>query len=44
MQTIEAMIEAEASVLVMQAEKTLFVDQTSVLKLANEHNICIVVK
>ena len=43
-QTIEAMIEAEARVLVMQAEKTLFVDQTSVLKLANEHNICIVVK
>ena len=43
-QTIEAMIEAEVSVLVMQAEKTLFVDQTSVLKLANEHNICIVVK
>ena len=43
-QTIEAMIEAEASVLVMQAEKTLSVDQTSVLKLANEHNICIVVK
>ena len=43
-QTIAAMIEAEASVLVMQAEKTLFVDQTSVLKLANEHNICIVVK
>lgn len=43
-QTIQSMIEGGASALVMQAEKTFLVDRESVLELANEHAICIVVK
>lgn len=44
MDTIKSMIAGGASVIVMQAERTLLVDREQVLKLADENNICVVVK
>jgi len=40
--TITAMIEADATALVIEAGKTLIVDREKVLSLANDHNITIV--
>lgn len=42
--TINSMIAAKATVLVMEAGRTLFVDAAQALKLADENNIAIVVK
>ena len=41
--TLQTMCEAKAAALVIEAGKTLLVDRENVLKIANEHNITIVV-
>lgn len=40
--TIETMIKVNASLLCIEAEKTLIIDLEKVVALANKHNICIV--
>ncbi len=42
MKTLDSMLEVRATVLAIEAEKTLFVDRENVLKKANENNIVIV--
>lgn len=42
--TLEAMIEAKATALVIEAYKTLVIDREKVIKLADENNITIVAK
>ena len=40
-QTIQSMLDSGCTVLAMEAERTLFVEQEEVLKLANAHDLCI---
>jgi DUF1009 family protein len=41
-QTLQSMIDAKASVLAIEAEKTLLVDRETVVRMADEHGIAIV--
>lgn len=40
-QTIQSMLDSGCTVLAMEAERTLFVEQEEVLRLANAHDLCI---